>query len=147
MNEKFEEIHIPEAVYKEILKGREIRSPDMPVIERAIEEGWIKVRKVEQKERLPENLGGGEKEAITLMQKERLEWLLMDDKVASTTAKLLGLTVRPVVYLLVYWTVKGITNAPQALEMLDNLVKVGYRLSSEDYITIKDLIIEVQDRE
>ncbi|MBI4257856.1 MAG: hypothetical protein HY619_02780, partial [Thaumarchaeota archaeon] len=68
MKETVEEIFIPEAVYNEVLKGKEIRSPDVPVIERAIEEGWIKVRKVALKAKLPEDLGAGEKEAITLMQ-------------------------------------------------------------------------------
>lgn len=140
MKETFKEILIPEAVFKEIAKGREIESPDVPVIERAVNEGWIKVRKVEQKPRLPDSLGEGEKEAIALMQKEKAKWLLMDDKVASTTAKLMGLKVRPTVYLLIYWTRKGVTNASQASEMLDRMVKVGYRLSSEDYIAIKELI-------
>ncbi|MCL5318520.1 MAG: hypothetical protein M1503_09735 [Thaumarchaeota archaeon] len=150
MRKTFDEIRIPEAVYKEILKGREIGSPDVPVIERAIIEGWIKVLKVEKsKLSLPDNLGEGEKEAIILMQqetskaaneKQRLEWLLMDDKVASTTAKLMNLTVRPAIYLLIYWTKKNVTKPSQALKMLDDIVNAGYRLSPEDYITIKQLI-------
>lgn len=146
MRKTFKEILIPEAVYKEVLKGSEIRSPDVTVIERAIEEGWINVRKVELKTPLPENLGGGEKEAIALMNKEKANWLLMDDKVASTTAKLMGLNVRPAVYLLIYWTRKGVTNASQALEMLDDMVKEGYRLGSQDYITIKRLVIGAHEK-
>ncbi len=149
LNKTFDEIHIPEAVYKEILRGREIESPDIPVIERTIEQGWIKIWKIEKSEQvsLPENLGEGEKEAITLMmQKEKgknepLDWiLLMDDKVASTTAKLMNLTVRPAIYLLIYWTKKNVTKPAQALEMLDDIVDAGYRLSSEDYIAVKELI-------
>jgi len=32
-------------------------------------------------------------------------------------------------------------NPSQALEMLDEMVKGGYRLGSQDYITIKELVI------
>lgn len=140
LKKTFEEIHIPDAVYEEILKGSEMKSSDVPVIQRAIEEGWIKIRKVMSKSQLPDNLGAGEKEAIALMQKERLEWLLIDDRVASTTAKLIGLEVRPSIYLLIFWTKRKAVNASQALQMLEDMVKTGYRLSSEDYISIKDLI-------
>ncbi len=143
MKETFEEVHISESVYKEILKGGEIRSPDVPVIERAVQEGWIKVRKVKLNLQLPANLGEGEREAIALMEKEKLDWLLMDDKVASTTARLMGLIVRPVIYLLIYWTRKNVVTPLQALEMLDDIIKAGYRLSSGDYIAVKDLVTHI----
>jgi predicted nucleic acid-binding protein len=43
MRNTFEEILVPNAVYQEILKGKEIGSPDVPVIEEAVREGWIRV--------------------------------------------------------------------------------------------------------
>jgi predicted nucleic acid-binding protein len=141
MRNTFEEILVPNAVYQEILKGKEIGSPDVPVIEEAVREGWIRVKKTSPKKGLPDNLGRGEKEAMTLMQNEPADWLLMDDLVASTTARLMGIEVRPAVYLLIYWTRKGVTTRDEAIRMLDELVGTGYRLSSKDYLAIKELIL------
>jgi len=142
MKETFEEILIPEAVWKEILKGKEIMSPDVPVIEEAIKAGWIKVRKLKSKARLAEGLGEGEKEAIALMKEHgrKVDWLLIDDKIASTRARLMGLSVRSAMYLLIYWERKGMTKESQSLQMLDDMVKADYYLSSEDYVAVKELI-------
>lgn len=141
MKQTFETIYIPKAVYKEILKGREIQSPDIPIIERAVSEGWIKVLEVEIQPPLPENLGKGEKEAIALTEQIKLNWLLLDDRVASIAAKLRGIRVRSITYLILYWKQKGVINQSQAIQLLDDLVKSGYYLSLRDYITVKELIV------
>lgn len=140
LKETFEEIDIPEAVYIEILRGREIQSPDVPVVEGAISDGWIRVVKVKAIPRLPENLGKGEREAIALMEQLKADWLLIDDQVASITARLRGLRVRSITYLLTYWKRKGKISQAQATKLLDDLVKSGYYLSSKDYVNIKELI-------
>jgi len=138
LRETFEKIYIPEAVYTEVLKGREIQSPEVPVIEGWISDGWIKVTTVKFEPRLPGNLGRGEKEAIALMEQLKVDWLLLDDKVALTTARLRGLRVRSTAYLLIYWRRKGKISPAQAIKLLDDLVKSGYYLSSKDYINIKE---------
>lgn len=122
------------------MKGKEIQSSDVPVIEEAVSEGWVKVAKVERQPRLPENLGQGEKEAIALMEQMELDWLLLDDRVASMTTRLRGLRVRSIGYLLIYWKRKSVISQAQAVEMLDDLVETGYYLGSRDYVTIKEHI-------
>ncbi len=64
----------------------------------------------------------------------------MDDEIASRAARLMNINVRPAVYLLVYWTRKRLMGVPEALELLDDLVKTGYRLSSKDYVSVRELI-------
>ena len=140
LKETFEQIYIPEAVYKEILKGKEVQSPEVPVVERAISDGWIKVVKVEHLLKLPENLGIGEKEAIALMEQLNADWLLIDDHLASATARLRGITVRSTTYLLIFWTRKRVISQTKAIRLLDDLVESGYYLSSRDYISIKELV-------
>ena len=140
LKETFQEVYIPQAVYNEILKGREIQSPDIPLVERAISDGWIKVVKVKTLPKLPNNLGQGEKEAIALMEQLKTDWLLIDDRVASTTARLRGLSVRSIAYLLIYWKRKGKINQTQATKLLDDLIKSGYYLSSRDYVNIKEIL-------
>lgn len=144
MQRTFDEIIIPEAVSKEILKGKEIGSSDVPVIERSIDKGWIRITKVRVPHDigLPDSLGQGEKEAIVLMQHEKrdADWLLMDDEIASRTARLLNLNVRPVVYLPIYWTRKHQIEVSNALALLDDLVDTGYRLSSKAYVSVRQMI-------
>jgi predicted nucleic acid-binding protein len=140
MKQTFDEILIPEAVYQEILQGKEIGSPDVPVVEEEVTKGWIKVRKVKARLRLPENLGRGEKEATSLMRESDTDWLLIDDRVASTAARLIGVKTRSTAYLLIYWTRKGVIAPDEALELLDSLVGVGYHLSLRDYLSIKKRI-------
>lgn len=138
--ETFQEVYIPQAVYNEILKGGEIQSPDVPFVERAISDGWIKVVKVKALPKLPNNLGQGEKEAIALREQLKTDWLLVDDRVASTTARLRGLPVRSIAYLLIYWKRKGKINQAEATKLLDELIKSGYYLSSKDYVNIKETL-------
>ena len=142
----FEQILIPQAVLDEILKGRDLGTSDVREIEKAIEEGWFKVMKVKQGRTpvLPENLGEGEKEAIFLMmtlEGEKIDWLLMDDEIAAKTARSMGLEVRPVSYMPIYWTKRREVKMSEGIKMLDDLVRVGYRLSAKDYVAIKDMIL------
>ena len=144
LKETFEEIRIPGAVYDEISKGKNFGSNDVPVIENAILSGWIKVVKTKAKTNLPINLGNGEREAISLALKERhkINWLLMDDEVATKNARFLGLQVRAISYLPIFWAANRMTKPQKAFEMLDDLVKSGYRLRTSDYVAIKQIILE-----
>jgi len=94
--------------------------------------------KVKTLPKLPNNLGQGEKEAIALMEQLKTDWLLIDDRVASTTARLRGLSVRSIVYLVIFWKRKGKINQTQATKLLDDLIKSGYYLSSKDYVYIRE---------
>lgn len=141
MKATFEELLIPEAVHQEILRGREKSRSDVPIIITAIEEGWIKVRKdVKILEPLQNYLGEGEKEAINLMLKERLDWLLIDDKLALNIALAMGLNARYSVYLLPFWIRRGMLGSSKALELLDQLVETGYYLRPTDYMSVRKLI-------
>ena len=46
MVKTFDQLVIPQAVYEEVMRGKQSGSEDVPIIARAIEEGWIKVVKV-----------------------------------------------------------------------------------------------------
>ena len=68
-------------------------------------------------------------------------WLLMDDEIASKTARSLGLVVRAASYLPIYWTRKGVIEPSQALDMIDDLIREGYRLSTAHYVAIKEYVL------
>lgn len=145
MMDTFEEILIPEAVHQEILKGKELPgSTDVPVIESAINNGWVKVLKVRTSlKKLPDPLGAGERDAIALMREMKVNWLLMDDEIATLTAKSMGLETRPISYLPIYWTNKRVFKPSESLLLLDDLVSAGYRLSTKDYVLIKEIILKI----
>lgn len=143
MKDTFENIFIPEAVHEEIMKGKEFGSADVPVIESAINDSWIRISKIRSTDAdLPAILGAGEKQAIVLaIQKRReVDWLLMDDEIAAKTARSMGLSVRPASYLPIYWARKGAIKPLGALQMLDDLVQEGYGLNTRDYVVIKEQI-------
>ena len=140
LGETFDEVLIPPAVHAEILRGEETRSPDVPVIRNAIESGWVHVEEVETSG-LPDNLGRGEREAISLMTSVKADWLLMDDRVASTTARLMGLPVRSLTYVVIHVVAGGKTGRGEGLELLDELVESGYYLGSKEYLEIRKLLV------
>ncbi len=142
----FEQILIPEAVHAEIVAGEEIQSPDVPVILAAIEKGWVKVVHGIEASGIPRNLGAGEREAISLMTRVRADWLLMDDQIASTTARLLGLPVRPLSYVILYLVAKDVIKAGEGTVLLDDLVDSGYFLGPSDYLGVKKLLKETSGR-
>jgi hypothetical protein len=62
MKDTFEEIFlIPEAIYREILAGEAKARTDIPVIIKAIDEGWVKVKKIGKANEkiLPDSMGEG----------------------------------------------------------------------------------------
>jgi predicted nucleic acid-binding protein len=142
LQEIFDEVLIPAAVHAEILRGEDIRSPDVPVIENAISRGWVRVEKVDVSD-LPDNLGRGEREAISLMIAMKADQLLMDDRVASTTARLLGLPVRSLAYVIINTVALGRIGSQEGLVLLDELVESGYYLASKDYLEIRKLLMDV----
>ncbi|MHB1907813.1 MAG: hypothetical protein ACYCQJ_02940 [Nitrososphaerales archaeon] len=94
MKDTFEEILIPEAVHEEILRGKEFGSSDVPIIERAIDDGWLIVAKMTRrtKTELPQNLGEGEKQAITLMLQSKAKgtnWLVNYQRIYSLASRFL----------------------------------------------------------
>ncbi len=75
-------------------------------------------------------------------RRKRVDWLLLDDAIACSTAKLLGLSMRSTSYLIVHRVKNGILEKSNALSMPDDLVKGGYRLSTTNYVEIREIISE-----
>jgi predicted nucleic acid-binding protein len=72
----FGEVIIPEEVFKEVVvRGKEEGFPDARVIEKAVERGWLKVRKAQRRleEDAPE-LDRGEVEVISLAREIGADW-------------------------------------------------------------------------
>lgn len=130
----FGEIYIPEEVKIEAVdRGKELKRGNALVIERAIEDGWLKVSRAEPV-KLPIELEVGETAAISLAKKLGSREVLIDEVSARTAARLLGLQPRGTIFVLLKILEEGEMNLDEFLETLNELVKHGFRLREEIYI-------------
>ncbi len=120
----YQEIVIPEAVYKEVFEARpEIKKPE-----------WIKVEKISDKSTgrfLMNSLGPGESEAIVLALESKSDLLLLDDYRARNYANSVGLKITGTAGILVDARDKGVID--NVKEVLDALIKSDYRISESLY--------------
>jgi len=127
-------VFIPEEVKAEVVdKGKLLGEKDAYVVEKAISEGWLKVLAVEDIE-VPLSLDRGERAVLSLAKKLRLKMVLLDEVAARSAAKLLDLTPRGTVFVLLKGLEKNELDLDEFLEVLDTLIRHGFRLKEEVYL-------------
>ncbi len=134
---QYENVFIPNAVYTEVcIHGKLL--PGSEEIERAIQEGWIQIRKVKALPELEFLLGRGEAEAITLAKSLNLP-ILIDEREGRILARKMN--------LIVFGTLGVLINAYKhgLIEDLDSevqrLVNAGIRISP---VLLRKLMEEVK---
>ncbi len=141
----FNKIFIPTAVYEEaVLKGKEKSFIDARVIEQAINEKWIEVKKVNlnNKERYSE-IDIGESEAIELAKTLNSNLLLIDDAPARVIAESFGLNVKGTLFVLMKAYSNKLINENEIRNLLSRLISSGFRISPELYGKILEEIDKV----
>ncbi len=136
----FEKIFIPEAVFEEaVIKGKALNISDAFIIERAIG-AWIIKEKVKPEidaeyRFLDTNtkLGSGEKEAIKLCKQLNIKYLIADDKEARRVAKILNITPIGTCGIIIKAYKQGTVTRDEAIRILDELLKAGFRIDLELY--------------
>lgn len=121
---------IPRRVHKELRVDSSM--PGAAAAGRAIVEGWLVVRGVEDTEavsRLLALVDGGEAEAIVLAHESAGRFLLVDDRRARNVARRRGIAVVGTGGVLIAAKRKGLVEAVGPL--LDELAGAGYRFSRE----------------
>ncbi len=150
LKELFEQVIIPEEVYKETVeKGLQYGFPDAQTIKESINEGWIKLSKLNSKDqsilqKISENafeIHSGEAQAIVLSRETKL-LLLMDDSTGRAFAQAWGLKVKGTIYVIISALRKGIISDVEAKETVLNLVTKGFRLEPT---LLARLIIEIDN--
>ena len=136
LHEQFETIWIPSAVIDELRIQEEL--PGCSEIRKAIEEGWLTVIDVKDKDKvklLNRDLDRGESEAITLALQVNAEWILVDEREARKICKSIGLNVTGVLGIILKAWRNGKLSSLQ--EVLDELIdKAGFRISNILYANI-----------
>jgi hypothetical protein len=129
------EVLIPEEVYREVVeRGLEEGLSDALVVKEGVDEGWIKVSKLDEKgvelcRRIVEHASEihlGEAEAIVLARGcDAL--LLMDESCGRAFAETWGLRVRGTLYVLLKALGEGMLGKDEAREAILQLIEKGFR--------------------
>ena len=130
----FTQVLIPKEVKEESVdKGKDLGQADAFVIEKAIEEGCIRVVETEPLES-PIELEAGEIAAISLAVKKGIKEILIDEAPARTAAKLFGLKPRGTMFVLLSALKAKEIDLEQFLDIMSQLTEQGFRLKEEIYL-------------
>jgi predicted nucleic acid-binding protein len=130
----FSEVVIPEEVKVEVVdKGKELMEKDAYIVENAINDGWLKVYQT-QLTKTPIKLEAGEIATLSLAKSRGIPEVLIDENPARTAAKLLGLTPRGTIFVLLKALEMKEINLNEFIDTLQELITVGFRLKEEVYL-------------
>lgn len=132
----FGEVFIPEEVKVEVVdRGKLLGERDAYGVEKAIDEGWLRVSKADIVE-VPLELDSGEVAVLSLAKNLGLREVLIDEASARTAARLLGLTPRGTIFVLLKTLEREEMDFDAFLEVLNELIRHGFRLKEEVYIEV-----------
>ncbi|MGQ9469451.1 MAG: DUF3368 domain-containing protein [Nitrososphaerales archaeon] len=130
----FGEVFIPEEVKVEVVdKGKLLDERDAYVVEKAIRDGWLKVVQVERVKTSIE-LVPGEVAALSLAKSHGIREVLVDEISARAAARLMELTPRGTIFVLLKALEIKEIGLNEFLEALIDLVKHGFRLKEEVFL-------------
>lgn len=142
----FSKIYIPKAVKYEVVdQGKEHNEPDAVIVEQAIQEGWIIVKKTEPLAILREmGIDLGELEAISLAIEMKQKEVLLDQTHARIAAEMVGLTPRGTLFVLLRALKENKINLKEYRLLLESLIIVGFRMSAELYLNALKMGQQIQ---
>jgi uncharacterized protein len=133
LKELFSEVLIPKEVYKEVVeRGKSLRIKDAYIVEAAVTQGWIKVVAADPV-KMPIELDKGEEEALSLAIKLKAT-VLIDEVSARSAARLLNLTPRGTIFVLLLALKEEKIVLEEFMQSLNELIDVGFRLKEEVYV-------------
>jgi len=141
----FGKVFIPKGVYDEVVtRGKALNISDSYIIEKQIGI-WITRMAVTPEfdsrySFLDSNtrLGSGEKEAIKLCEQLKAEYLIADDREARRVSKMLNVKPLGTCALIVQASRQGLIEKNEALQILDDLTKAGFRIGAALYRRMLD---------
>ena len=130
----FNEVFIPQEVKNEVVdKGKLLGKKDAYLVEKAISEGWLKVLTAETVA-VSIDLDPGEIAALSLAKNLGLKEVLIDELSARAAARLLDLNPRGTLFILLKALKKEEIDQDEFLEVLNQLLREGFRLKEEVYL-------------
>lgn len=138
LKDLFNEIHIPDEVYRETVeRGLEEGFVDALIVREAIDQGWIKISHLERNDitlcqkimKHAFEIHAGEAQAIVLARKVGKDaLLLMDESSGRAFAEAWGLKVKGVFYVIMTALRRELLDKDDAKETVLTLVSKGFRI-------------------
>ncbi|MBI2147076.1 hypothetical protein HYU19_01205 [Candidatus Woesearchaeota archaeon] len=135
LKDLFGTIIISEEVKKEVVdQGKALHEPDAPIVERAINEGWIIVQPTKILDTVKDvGIDKGEMEAISLAVTAKDD-ILLDQTHARVAAELVGLEPHGTLFVLLKALAAQRIGYDEYISLLENLITAGFRMSDEIYL-------------
>ncbi len=125
----FEEVLIPEEVYNEVvLQGEEY--PDAALIEESVKIGTVKVKRAKPAQ-IDAPIEEGEKAAIALALREKIDDVLIDEGKVRRVAKILGLKPKGTIWILSALYEKELISKEELRGAIFDLIAKGYRMRKD----------------
>lgn len=141
----FKSIYVPEAVFDEaVTQGKALNMIDAFIIEKAVGDWIIRERvepEVDAEYRFIDTntrLGTGEKEALKLCKQLGALYFIADDREASRVSRILNIKPVGTLGVLVEAYRQGLIAKAEALQILEALMKAGFRMSVSVYRRVLD---------
>jgi len=145
IREVFKRIFIPKAVFDEtVTRGKALNMSDASIIEKDVGVWIIKKQvkpEVDAEYRFLDantRLGLGEKEALKLCKQLKAEYFIVDDKEARRVSRILNIKPVGTCGIIVQAWRHGSISSKETLRILDDLVKVGFRIGPRVYRRVLD---------
>lgn len=132
-------------VKKEVVdRGKEKAAKDASIIEKAIQEGTLKIREPADKGLLRTLSGIPELHltdaGVLTLAKEVKGIAIVDDRVAREVARVYGIEHGGTVFILALLIARGLITRVEARAALDDMIGLGWRCSAEQYAQMIKMI-------
>ena len=133
----YDKIIISQEVKIEIVdEGKKLKKLDALLIEREIDGGFIEVKKVGKLIETNIELEPGELSTLSLAKELKIDEVLIDETLARTAAKIMGLVPKGTLYVLLKNLKSKEITFDDFLNILNELIESGFRLKEEIYIKV-----------
>jgi predicted nucleic acid-binding protein len=142
LKDLFGKVLIEEEVKRETVdRGKEEYAPDALIIEDALREGWIEVKKIRAVRDI-QGIHSGERNSILLAEKYKCI-VLIDDEDGREVARAMLLKVKGTLYVLKKAVEKGNLRKQDAISTLNEMMSGGFRISARIYSKFLDELEKV----
>jgi predicted nucleic acid-binding protein len=131
------QVYIPEAVFQEVvIEGKRLGEKDAYLVEKCINQGWLKVKEVKNLLSFDFQLHYGELEVISLAGQEGIKKVLIDDAKARSVADIAGLQPVGTLWVILQAVKSRMMDFDEFLSTLESIIRSEFYLKDEVYIKV-----------
>ncbi len=142
----YKKLLIPQEVKKEVVdEGKRLKKFDALLVEKEIENGFIKVCKTKKTIKTAIDIDVGEKAVLALALDKKISNVLIDEHAGRVAADMVGLTPRGTLYVFLKVLEMEKISFNTFTQLLDDSISKGFRLKEEIYIKAINIAKKISD--